>query len=314
MIDAPVKIRGGVQGALSISAVYSTDGRKVDLDGLSTKAKLKKEKIARPPNAFILYRQHHHAKVVAQYPQLHNNQICKSFQFINSPPIANGQTAIILGQQWQNEKDEVKAQFKATAEEIKKKHLNAHPDYQYQPRKPTERKRRMTRRKVERLAAGAQVVATTDPNPEAISETVLAFNETSMGNAVFTLGDDLIDEDALLAMLDKHNGDVASAGTPFREVAPTLWHETPSEVMDDINFYGNLLDFDSLYQDEYDAEELVPAETTAADTTAAAAPMTVAAPIAVAAPQVQGNAPSQTLLQQQNAALARFSTLWGPPT
>lgn len=30
----------------------------------------------RPPNSFILYRQHHHAGMVAKHPGLHNNQIC----------------------------------------------------------------------------------------------------------------------------------------------------------------------------------------------------------------------------------------------
>ena len=36
-----------------------------------------KNKIARPPNAFILYRQHHHPKVKAMMPEMHNNDICK---------------------------------------------------------------------------------------------------------------------------------------------------------------------------------------------------------------------------------------------
>lgn len=39
---------------------------------------IKEDKIARPPNAFILYRQHHHPLVKASHPELHNNQICKS--------------------------------------------------------------------------------------------------------------------------------------------------------------------------------------------------------------------------------------------
>lgn len=37
----------------------------------------KEDKVARPPNAFILYRQHHHPLVKADHPELHNNQICK---------------------------------------------------------------------------------------------------------------------------------------------------------------------------------------------------------------------------------------------
>ena len=38
---------------------------------------LKEDKVARPPNAFILYRQHHHPLVKSAHPKLHNNQICK---------------------------------------------------------------------------------------------------------------------------------------------------------------------------------------------------------------------------------------------
>lgn len=36
-----------------------------------------KAKIKRPPNAFILFRQAHHAQAVQLNPGLHNNQICK---------------------------------------------------------------------------------------------------------------------------------------------------------------------------------------------------------------------------------------------
>ncbi len=36
-----------------------------------------KTKIPRPPNAFILYRKHHHPALKNKFPQLHNNQICK---------------------------------------------------------------------------------------------------------------------------------------------------------------------------------------------------------------------------------------------
>lgn len=41
----------------------------------------KKARLPRPPNAFILYRQHHHPIVKEAHPDLHNNQICKSPSF-----------------------------------------------------------------------------------------------------------------------------------------------------------------------------------------------------------------------------------------
>ncbi|GES65427.1 mating type protein MAT1-2-1 [Aspergillus terreus] len=46
--------------------------------------------------------------------------------------------AIILGKQWKSESDETKLHFRNLAEELKKKHAEDHPDYQYSPRKPSE--------------------------------------------------------------------------------------------------------------------------------------------------------------------------------
>ena len=39
----------------------------------------KKSKVARPPNAFILYRQHHHPLLKAKNPDMHNNEICEYY-------------------------------------------------------------------------------------------------------------------------------------------------------------------------------------------------------------------------------------------
>ena len=43
-----------------------------------------KARIPRPPNAFILYRQHFHPSMKKQFPNLHNNEICKYPDFILS--------------------------------------------------------------------------------------------------------------------------------------------------------------------------------------------------------------------------------------
>ncbi|PGH26680.1 hypothetical protein AJ80_01626 [Polytolypa hystricis UAMH7299] len=87
-------------------------------------------KIPRPPNAFILYRQHHHPLVKVAHPEFHNNDI-----------------SVLLGKKWKAEPAETKAHFKALADEIKRKHAEDHPDYQYAPRKPSEKKRRSTTRR-----------------------------------------------------------------------------------------------------------------------------------------------------------------------
>lgn len=39
----------------------------------------KAAKIPRPPNAFILYRQHHRPMVKEAHPDFHNNDICMDF-------------------------------------------------------------------------------------------------------------------------------------------------------------------------------------------------------------------------------------------
>lgn len=61
-----------------------------------------------------------------------------------------------LGRQWKNEDEDTKNFYRAKAEEVKRKHLQDHPEYQYQPRKPSEKKRRMTKRKAVALAELSQ--------------------------------------------------------------------------------------------------------------------------------------------------------------
>ncbi|KAJ9234887.1 transcriptional regulator family: HMG [Paecilomyces variotii] len=75
-------------------------------------------KIPRPRNAFILYRQHYQASVVAQNPGLANPEISK-----------------IIGEQWRALPEEAKKEWKALAEEEKARHQQQYPDYRYQPRR-----------------------------------------------------------------------------------------------------------------------------------------------------------------------------------
>ncbi|KAH8686051.1 high mobility group box domain-containing protein [Tricladium varicosporioides] len=93
---------------------------------------MKSNKIPRPPNAFILYRKFHHPMIVQQNPGKHNNEI-----------------STIIGKMWGNESPEVIAEFKARAEQANAEHALKYPGYQYQPRKPSEKKRRMTKKKAQ---------------------------------------------------------------------------------------------------------------------------------------------------------------------
>ncbi|EED24434.1 SNF2 family helicase, putative [Talaromyces stipitatus ATCC 10500] len=75
-------------------------------------------KIPRPRNAFILYRQHYQAAVVAQNPGLANPEISK-----------------IIGEQWRALPVESKEQWKSLAEAEKARHQQQYPGYRYQPRR-----------------------------------------------------------------------------------------------------------------------------------------------------------------------------------
>ncbi|OJD17333.1 hypothetical protein AJ78_02571 [Emergomyces pasteurianus Ep9510] len=75
-------------------------------------------KIPRPRNAFILFRQHFQAAVVAQNPGLANPEISK-----------------IIGEKWRTLPVESKQDWKNLAEEEKARHQQQYPDYRYQPRR-----------------------------------------------------------------------------------------------------------------------------------------------------------------------------------
>ncbi|KAL8748896.1 MAG: hypothetical protein Q9199_008010 [Rusavskia elegans] len=75
-------------------------------------------KVPRPRNAFILYRQHHQARVVAQNPGLANPDISK-----------------VIGDHWRQAPPEIKQHWKNLAEEEKIRHQRQYPDYRYQPRR-----------------------------------------------------------------------------------------------------------------------------------------------------------------------------------
>ncbi|OQE16870.1 hypothetical protein PENFLA_c026G03890 [Penicillium flavigenum] len=99
--------------------------------GDSVKLPARPTKVPRPPNCFILYRQANHHLVKDANPGVSNNEISR-----------------ILGARWNNESPEVREQFTRLADELKKEHAIKHPDYQYAPRRPSERKRRTPRSRV----------------------------------------------------------------------------------------------------------------------------------------------------------------------
>ncbi|MDN6541874.1 MAG: HMG-box domain-containing protein, partial [Tetragenococcus koreensis] len=74
--------------------------------------------VPRPRNAFILYRQHHHSKVVSENPGKTNPEISK-----------------IIGEKWRSLPSDEKEYWVKLGDEEKKTHLEKFPDYRYQPRR-----------------------------------------------------------------------------------------------------------------------------------------------------------------------------------
>ncbi|KAJ5639777.1 uncharacterized protein N7484_007639 [Penicillium longicatenatum] len=88
----------------------------------------RKKHIPRPPNAWILYRQHHHGQTTALNPGVANNDISR-----------------LISAKWRSETEETRQRWHALAAQVKKQHALAFPDYQYSPRRPGERLTRRAR-------------------------------------------------------------------------------------------------------------------------------------------------------------------------
>ncbi|KAL6713548.1 hypothetical protein ACLMJK_009013 [Lecanora helva] len=202
----------------------------------------KKAKVARPANAFILYRQHHHPLLKAKHPDMHNNEI-----------------SVILGKQWKNEKESTKSRFINMAKQLKARHQIEHPEYQYQPRKPSQKKRRMTQRKKAALAeaSASQPNSSLNQTSELIDLTltedtgtasVFQFPETVGGNAMVELGDAELDEETLKAMLEQYNESRPPIQTQANRMMieaspPVIYAELAEEAQGQKNFYANFNSF-----------------------------------------------------------------------
>ena len=150
--------------SLASSAVSSPEA----IYNSKARASSKKNKVPRPPNAFILYRQHHHPLMKSKHPDMHNNDI-----------------SVILGKQWKVESEHIKAEFRGRADKIKAQHALENPGYQYAPRKPSEKKKRMTARKMAQLRS-AEIEAQNFPSFEMLE---VADHERSESEIAIDMGE-----------------------------------------------------------------------------------------------------------------------------
>ncbi|KAJ6115058.1 mating-type HMG-box protein MAT1-2 [Penicillium sp. IBT 16267x] len=87
-----------------------------------------RKRIPRPPNAWILYRQHHHAQTTALNPGVPNNNISR-----------------LISVKWRSETEDTRQRWHTLAAQVKAQHALDFPDYQYSPRRPGEKLTRRSR-------------------------------------------------------------------------------------------------------------------------------------------------------------------------
>lgn len=145
------------------------------------------------------------------------------------------------------------------AKQLKAKHLLEHPEYQYQPRKPSEKKRRMTQRKKAALnqtsrskpgpSTKSVIVIDDDASPVAeVTAPCPKLPETPGGNAMLEIGGENLDEETLSAMLEQYNDSRPQFNNQVAAIVtqsspPVMYGEPTEAAQEQKNFYSNLHDF-----------------------------------------------------------------------
>ena len=134
----------------------------------------------------------------------------------------------------------------------KTKHLEKYPNYQYKPRKPSEKKRRVTRRKNSAMANAAHSQSASSDHSAAHSvevpsrEVELPIPEVpknSAGNAMLELGDQDLDEKVFEKMVVEYNKSLSTQPNRVHQViaetstTPVIYNETSEDAQNDGNFY-----------------------------------------------------------------------------
>ena len=180
----------------------------------------------------------------------------------------------------------MKAYYIDMANKVKARHLLLHPDYQYKPRKPGEKKRRVTRRKNPASANAVHSESASSDKPAAnsvevpSSEVVLPVPEVpknSAGNAMLELGDEDLDDETFEKMVDEYNKSVSTQPSHVNTViaeattTPVIYSESSEDAQNDSNFYlaqqwynpfepSGLAGLDSIFDEPSGYEDLLAAE------------------------------------------------------
>nr|CAA06843.1 HMG box protein [Pyrenopeziza brassicae] len=176
--------------------------------------------IARPPNCFILFRQAMHAAVVAANPGVHNNVISR-----------------LISGMWRESPPEIIEHYKALAELAKARHLHLYPNYRFTPRKSSDKKRRMTKKKAAALelatALAASVAGRVLPT-DAVTRGEVVDHNASVGQANMepqgsALGLEMVNGAALLQ--DEDITAASGAFVPREDFTVHITADHPDEII-----------------------------------------------------------------------------------
>lgn len=174
---------------------------------------------------------------------------------------ANDVAAVIVGERWRNEDNAVKDRFVALAKQMKAKHLLEHPNYQYKPRKSSEKKRRMTRRKEATFVNNIPSSLKSSVKPTSTTQ-ISEVPKTASGNAMLDLGSADVHPKTLEAMLIKYNNSFPPATNQVtttllaQSTTPVIYDELTEEAQNDSNFYHSQHDFSPFMTSEEAGAEM----------------------------------------------------------
>jgi hypothetical protein len=178
---------------------------------------------------------------------------------------------------WSLADEDVKATWKAKAEQVKLQHQEKHPNYSYQPRKASEKKRRMTKKKLALLLDSNQQIASIDlaktpsstfstpPIAQSDIMTFLPMNPNNPMQRTFdvpTIAGDIIQLDSHIQSYNTSQGLLQPEGPLIQDTSFT--GSVFQDHADDIAELNGMFPFDldcdllDLRQPKFDTEQIAP--------------------------------------------------------
>lgn len=142
----------------------------------------------------------------------------------------------------------------ALAQRLKAKHLDAHPDYQYQPRKPGQKKRRQRRARADGNQSQVNLNAAINLNAQPVTTNnnanpVIApmqLNVVHGGHYLVELGNEIVNDEALQNALERHNTLVPNHPNYVSHISYPMaaWNAPTFAAQDEENFFNSVFDWE----------------------------------------------------------------------